>query len=321
MGRQQLSITQAQQDQLFLTYRKNPNSPEGRQFQAPTLDADISHARRQRVKTTPHAISTLADGLPLTTVSGPILSPPSPITTESNTEGPPRTPSPVIFAPIIPPSSPPPVWITDPIEPPTMERRPLYDFLARDPLWQGPPPGIPDPESLPFPSTPPIFMGVPVALADSIVSQWSHVPRYAMLGPYDAGAIWAERIIRLTNGSSHTVTIRKNHGSTQRKPWCAVIETDYLIGNSRHSLILLAAHFLIHPSFRPEPDPEPVYLGNQPGFIMFDYMATRALPQNYGIPIYNYRRVSTPELRTIEESAGTEYGEDDEEEQEDGSVS
>lgn len=76
-------------------------------------------------------------------------------------------------------------------------------------------PRILDPSLQPFSRLPPSIMGVPVAIADIVLVGWgatSHVSRFAVLAPNEPGALWQDKIVRLTNAHSGIVTLRRNHG-------------------------------------------------------------------------------------------------------------
>ncbi|KAJ7648560.1 hypothetical protein B0H17DRAFT_1215565 [Mycena rosella] len=230
MGREQYGITKAKQAALYAAWQKDPFSPEGREFRAPTLDPFIAYARRQvEPGNTQRAVETLL---------------------------PPRTPSPLM-----------PVFSQVPPTPP-MSRASLLALAQHLGQCEMSIPAAPGPVLQN--DFQPAYPSIPVLLTDSILYHNIQVPRFAILGPHQTGLLWEGRQIQLVHGDTHTIHLRRNHGLSPQKPWCTVIEAEYEIDGLVYHRILLAAHFLVHDSFRREATPGAQFTGDGPNSTVLD---------------------------------------------------
>ncbi|KAJ7665262.1 hypothetical protein DFH06DRAFT_1323656 [Mycena polygramma] len=138
---------------------------------------------------------------------------------------------------------------------------------------------------------PPNMIGVPVAWADSVSGPTTETPRYAVLGPAESGFVQRDRLLRLTNADGNTVVLRRNHGTGPSKPLCTVIEAEYEIDGATRSLILLAASFLVHPTFAEEVSPNTAFVGDISGYRLLDRWSTSFVPYSYGVSLRNYQEL------------------------------
>ncbi|KAJ6567164.1 hypothetical protein DFH09DRAFT_1081214 [Mycena vulgaris] len=141
----------------------------------------------------------------------------------------------------------------------------------------------------------PQYLCVPVILVDSVSNNFTQVPRYAILGPHDAGMLWEERRVQLAYGDTHTVVLRRNHGVSPQKPWCSVIEAEYRVGDLTFPRVLLAANFLVNASFTETEAIEQRYTGNGVEASIHDWLSFPFHGPTYGISATNYCRADSPE--------------------------
>ncbi|KAJ7456529.1 hypothetical protein FB451DRAFT_1407226 [Mycena latifolia] len=261
------------QDQmgLYQSWIWNEESAEGRQFRAPTTDPIVAWARR--VVEPGNMQEAVTEILP----DRPL----SPFT--------------LIHAPIAE---------LEPYARPVRQISPGPEVSQAMRTLERPISVLPDSHRIPP-------LCVPVALADCVLYHSVQTPRYAILGPNQAGMLWKDRQIRLAHGDYHTVTLKKNLGCSTLKPWCAVIEAEYYDEGFPRIRILLAASFLVDRSFTEETGQAPWYAGNGPEATVCDRGAPEDLGPPYGV-LYAYYGRADEEFPEDSISEGSE-GTDDEE--------
>ncbi|KAJ6529541.1 hypothetical protein DFH09DRAFT_1093957 [Mycena vulgaris] len=279
MGRSQFTRILVQERALYAAWRTDPNSLEGKKFRAPTEDGFIACARHIiEPGNTQRAVPE-----PRTDIPEDLVSPTMPV-----------------FAPMLPlPSS---LSLSTP-------RRPLIPSGLTVPMTVE----IPEQATLTAPNPfQPRYLCVPVILVDSVVHNFTQTPRFAVLGPHQPSMLWEGRVIKLANGDTHTVVLRRNHGASPQKPWCMVIEAEYEVAGLIFPRILLAANFLIHDTFIEEENPEPGYTGDGVAATVYDWLGFPYLGPTYGISATNYRRADSSDDRS--EYEDTEEGSTSEDE-------
>ncbi|KAJ6567162.1 hypothetical protein DFH09DRAFT_1081212 [Mycena vulgaris] len=270
MGRELFTTVLNKQRELYRIWIERPHSIAGEEFHAPTTDPFVACARHMiEFGNTQRAVSELP------TEATSLLGFPILFTTGSSS---PTMPD---FAPITPPLVVPP--ISRAVRQPLMHRADHELAEVVNPIN-----GVFDPFTL-------HNLNVPVALVDSVSHTFTQTPQFAVLGPHLVGMLWGGRTICLSNGDLHTVTIRRNHGTSPLKPWCTVIETEYEVAGLLFPRILLAANFLVSPEFIEEENPNPQYTGDGAAVTLHDWMGFPFFGPTYGISAINYRRADSPD--------------------------
>ncbi|KAJ7432689.1 hypothetical protein FB451DRAFT_1196863 [Mycena latifolia] len=260
------------QDQrgLYQAWIWNEDSPEGREFRAPTTDPLVAWARRVvEPGNTQEAVTEIP--------SVPPLSP---------------------FMPDYAPSA-----ELEPYARPFRQISPGPEVSQAMLAQERPIPVLPDSHRIPP-------LCVPVALADCVLFQSVQTPRYAILGPAQGGMLWRDRQIRLVHEDYRTVTLKRNLGRSTLKPWCTVIEAEYYDEGFPRSRILLAATYLLDRSFMEGSIQAPWYTGNGLEAAICDRGPARDLGPQYGVLYAYYERADegeeSPEDTTTVNSDGTD---------------
>ncbi|KAJ7154316.1 hypothetical protein C8R43DRAFT_949965 [Mycena crocata] len=114
---------------------------------------------------------------------------------------------------------------------------------------------------------------VEVVAADYVQSpDFLRMVRYAVLEPSRPECLWRDDCV-LFIGTVHLVAkLVKNHGSSEDLPLCSVIEC--LTANASveepTSIVLLAANYVVHPSFEVEERPDPRFIGTGQGSVVVE---------------------------------------------------
>ncbi|KAJ7107107.1 hypothetical protein C8R44DRAFT_885770 [Mycena epipterygia] len=151
----------------------------------------------------------------------------------------------------------------------------------------------------------------PVILADGIMHDGIIIPRYAILGPYTEGMLWRGRSLQLSEADTHTVILRKNHGTSLEKPGCTIIEAEFLLDTLPCPRVLLAAHILVDSTFGEEYEPNQYYVGDAAGFQLFDRIDRLPVVPNYGISHTHYQRATFSEPNTESDSMGEDESDEE----------
>ncbi|KAJ7165124.1 hypothetical protein C8R46DRAFT_1035733 [Mycena filopes] len=292
MGRRQYTLVLEDQHKLYTQARQNPFGLAAQEFYGPTLDPIISHFRRRLDAHSLRPVERLPTPAPqLQLISNPL----HPSIRDLSFRNFMRQNS---GESLMPTAMAPASGSTPQI---------MVNVSTTSTISPQAPPIVPSHHAVP--NLLDAVLGVPVIFADTIMTGLQVVLRFAILGPNIPGMIYQHRLVQLSNADTHRVRLMRNHGSSNEKPGCVVIEGHFETNGETRRVILLAAGYLLHHSFQEEVAPELRFVGDQVNHILHDRITTlQDRPINYGVAPENYFMVPSPDITPTSSTSSSTPG-------------